>query len=95
MVEFEKYTFQLCAVGHLWHLLNKRYLVSIHSRYSCFIFTFQPNVSLAPFYESSRGISKKIWRKKTEKTEKKKLNWKPESELQLIMSVSSLMESVE
>ena len=61
MVEFEKYTFQLCAVGHLWHLLNKRYLVSIHSCYSCFIFTFQPNVSLAPFDESLRGISNEHW----------------------------------
>ena len=35
--------------------------LSIHSRYSCFIFTFQPNVSLAPFDESLRGISNEHW----------------------------------
>ena len=56
MVEFEKYTFQFWL-----SLAFAKQALSIHSRFSCFIFTFQPNVSLAPFDESSRGISNEHW----------------------------------
>ena len=72
MVEFEKYTFQLCAVGHL----NKPYLST----------PAIPVLSL-PFNITS------LWHPLMKVRGGFQMN--TESELQLILSVSSLMESVE
>ena len=76
MVEFEKYTFQLCAVGHLWHLLNKQYLST--PAIPVLSLPFNPTSLWHPLMKVRGGFQ---------------IN--PESELQLILSVSSLMESVE
>ena len=76
MVEFEKYTFQLCAVGYLWHLLNKHYLST----------PAIPVLSL-PFNLTS------FWHPLMKVRGGFQMN--TESELKLILSVSSLMENVE
>ena len=69
MVEFEKYTFQLCAVGHLWHLLNKHYLST--PAIPVLSLPFNLTSLWHPFMKVRGGFQKKSEEKKLKKLRKK------------------------
>ena len=73
MVEFEKYTFQLCAVGHLWHLLNKHYLST--PAIPVLSLPFNLTSLWHPLMKVRGGFQKKSEEKKLKKM-KRKLNLK-------------------